>query len=188
MRKISVLFVVLFVLFIVTLTASAQQRIGFIGGLNLANATGRQNDEDLDFSNRLGIGLGGVLELTLNRNIGSRITTALRLEPMYLQNGGRLREDGILESSGGDFIFVYDELKVNVSNFEVPVLIKFALGTINTSSKGGSPQFYFLAGPTLALILSSEIEVIDASGSGLELDIVDLTSSIAFGLGLGNKS
>ena len=75
MKRISSVIVVLNALLMVT-PVDAQQRIGFVGGLNISNA----NFVDLSEANISGrnvFGIGAVLDLGLNQNF------VLRLEPMY---------------------------------------------------------------------------------------------------------
>ncbi|MFQ6113380.1 MAG: porin family protein [bacterium] len=155
MKKTRVFWVAPFVLLTI-LTANAQQRIGFVGGLNFANfASLKAVSADVNvFGRRTLFGLGGVLELGMGKN------TALRLEPMYLQKGAK----GTLEGLDFEWNLVY---------FEVPAFLK-----LNIVS---SPyNLYFLAGPTLGLILTAKMKIF-----GIEFNIVDATSSIDFGLGFG---
>ncbi len=79
MKKRSLFWVSIFTLLMVT-PVDAQQRIGFVGGLNISNASGVFSDgEDIDFSSGNDFGIGAVLDLGLNQNF------VLRLEPMYLR-------------------------------------------------------------------------------------------------------
>ena len=78
MIKRCVAFVIPLVLSLGT-PALAQNPLGIIGGLNIANLKGKDVDGvKLDFSSRLAMGIGGVVEIGLSEK------AALRLEPMYL--------------------------------------------------------------------------------------------------------
>ncbi len=171
MKKPDVFFVVVITLFMV-LPATAQQRIGFVGGLNIANLRGVDQDgEDINLSGLTLFGFGGVLELGLSKNI------ALHLEPMYLKKGGVF--EGSLEDLGSleDFPAKF---KFKVAYLEVPVLVKLA---IESTSK---TQLYFLAGPTLGLLLNSKLEINSpAVGLADEVNFEGLSNFIDFGLSLG---
>ena len=144
--------------------ANAQHYIGVVGGLNIANLRGDDEDgEDIDFSSRTVFGIGGVLDLGLNENI------ALRLEPMYLQKGAEFDvTDPDLDSA---------QLKFKAAYLEVPVFLKFAFGTSATRP-------YVMAGPTIGFNLSSKFDI-SAPGINVEVDIDELTETIDFGFGLG---
>ena len=133
----------------------AQQRIGFVGGLNFANFKGLDDDgEDIPFSSRGVFGAGGVLELGLGKNI------ALRLEPMYLEKATEFDTD-------------IDLVRWKVAYFEVPVFLQLAFET-------SIARPYLIAGPTVGLIVSSKVELLNQ-----DLELIDLLSSIDFGLGFG---
>lgn len=135
----------------------AQQRIGFVGGLNFANFNGVDEDGgDIAFSSRGVFGIGGVLELGLGKNI------ALRLEPMYLEKATEFDSDMGLT-------------RWKVAYFEVPVFLQLAFET-------NIARPYLIAGPTVGLIVSSKVEFINLD---LEYNAIDLVSSIDFGLGFG---
>jgi len=165
MKNIRVFLVVLSVLFMV-LTASAQQRIGFVGGVNLTNLSYEDDfGGHVDFSGRTGFGLGAVLDLSLGNN------TALILEPMYSQKGANTNG---LNPQAFEDIF---DTQVQLSYLEVPVFLKL---TFQTSAV----RPYVMAGPTVGLLLSSKIEV-RAFGAAVKEDILDVTAFIDFGLGFG---
>ncbi len=162
MKRISAVIVVLNALLMVT-PVDAQQRIGFVGGLNISNASGVFSDgEDIDFSSGNDFGIGAVLDLGLNRNF------VLRLEPMYL------RKSGAFETFGFPAKF---ELKT--AYLEVPVFLKLVAQT-------NTVQPYIMAGPTVGLLLSAKTKI-NAPGLliGVEVNTEDITNFIDFGLGFG---
>jgi len=126
--------VALFVLLAIVPT-SAQNRIGFTGGLNLANIS-VDPDQGLDLSSRTGFGFGGVLDLGLSENV------ALHVEPMFLQKGSNVNVQGL------------GEIKLKASYIEVPVLFKIALGTSTTRP-------YVMAGPSIGILLSAKADDTD---------------------------
>ncbi|MBI4551405.1 MAG: PorT family protein [Candidatus Latescibacteria bacterium] len=89
------------------LPASAQLRLGMIGGPNLANLRSPDTN-DLDSRHRTRFGGGGVVELALGRWV------ALSMEPMYLQKGAQLD--------------IFSEANIlKLSYIEVPMLVKLSL-------------------------------------------------------------
>jgi hypothetical protein len=165
MKKLSVVMMALSVLFMI-MPATAQNRIGIIGGLNLANLSIKGTGEDLNLSNLTAFGVGGVLDLALSQSV------SLRFEPMYLQKGAQDEE-----SSSG----VNVETKVKLDYLEVPALFKIAFGT-------GTTQPYLLAGPTMGFLLSAKT-TLKASGQGVNIDeeedIKEFLKSTDFGLNFG---
>lgn len=129
MKKTSVILAVLLALFMVNQPAGAQNAVGVLGGLNLANVATPDPDEEL--SNRTGFGFGGILDIGIGQNI------ALRLEPMYLQKGSKV------ELLGEEANFEFDY-------FELPVMVKFAFGTSDSKP-------YVMAGPNIGFLLSAKI-------------------------------
>jgi len=165
MRKMSVILAVL----IMVGAAQAQHRIGLVGVLHFADVrlvkVGEDRFEGLDFSHRTLFGFGGVLDLTLAKNI------SLRIEPMYLQKGGNLEDDP------EDF----QSFRIKEEYFEVPLLLKAAL-----SSRAIHP--YLIAGPTVGLLLSSKTGFdlpSDLGGGHIEVDTQDLNKSVNFGVAIG---
>lgn len=149
MKRKSVVFIAMLVL--AAIPATAQHRIGFIGGLNLANVSVDPEETGIDYSNRTAFGGGGVLDLRLAENI------ALQLEPMFLQKGTKVSDGS-------------DEVKVKLSYIEVPALLKFMLGQSSTRP-------YIMAGPSVGFRLSAKIsnggeidikEVIKSTDFGLD--------------------
>jgi hypothetical protein len=130
--KTSVLFLLALSALCMTIPASAQHRIGIVGGLNLTTF-----DRELTPSEKLstytGIGLGGILGLGLANNV------VLRFMPMYLQKGAKDRS-------------VLSEARLKLSYLEVPALVKIAFGT-------STAKPYIMVGPTLGFLLSAKATV-----------------------------
>ncbi|MGH7453855.1 MAG: porin family protein [bacterium] len=163
MNKFILLLVVLLALFI-ALPAGAQVNLGVIGGVNIANFKGEDpTGEKIDFSSRTALGVGGVLDIDLSKNVG------LRLEPMYLQKGAEFTET---DPDLGTATFAF-----KAGYLEVPVLLKIALGTSTTRP-------YLMAGPTIGFNLSSKLEL-SALGISAEIDAKEITKSTDFGLAFG---
>ncbi len=161
MNKLNVVLLALFI----ALPASAQVKLGVIGGLNIANLNGKDVDgEKIDFSNRTAFGVGGVLDIGLSKNI------ALRLEPMYLQKGAEF--DVTDDPDFGTATFTS-----KAKYLEVPALLKIALVTSST-------QPYLIAGPTIGFNLSSNLEL-GAAGIRAEIDAKEITKSTDLGLAFG---
>ncbi len=168
MKNIRVFLVVLFVLFM-AIAAGAQQRIGFVSGVNLATLSYEDDfGGHIDFSNRTVFGLGAVLDLSLGNN------TALVLEPMYLQKGANTNNPFDPQADPEEDIF---DVQSKLSYLEVPIFLKLTFQTSRVRP-------YVMAGPTVGLLLSSKLEV-RAFGAIFKADILDLTRTINFGLGLG---
>jgi hypothetical protein len=154
MKRISVVFIAMLVL--VAIPATAQHRIGFIGGLNLANVSVDPEETGIEYSNRTAFGGGGVLDLRLAENI------ALQLEPMFLQKGTKVTDGS-------------DEVKVKLSYIEVPVLLKFMLGQSPTRP-------YIMAGPSAGFRLSAKV----SNGGEIDIkDVIKSTDfGLDFGAGI----
>ena len=167
MKKRSLFWVSIFTLLMVT-PVDAQQRIGFVGGLNISNAKGVfEPGDDIDFSSGNDFGIGAVLDLGLNQNF------VLRLEPMYLRKSGAYEADFDPE---GRF---QAKFGFKIAYLEVPVFLKLAAQT-NTI------QPYIMAGPTVGLLLSAKTKIdAPAIGVGVEVNTEDILNFIDFGLGFG---
>jgi len=167
LKKRSLFWVSIFTLLMVT-PVDAQQRIGFVGGLNISNASGVFEDgEDIDFSSGNDFGIGAVLDLGLNQNL------VLRLEPMYLRKSAAF--ESVFDPEEG----FSAKFELKAAYLEVPVFLKLAAQT-NTI------QPYVMAGPTVGLLLSAKMKI-DAPviGVGVEANAEDILNFIDFGLGFG---
>lgn len=165
-----------FAAFLFAAPVSAQNHIGLVGGVNLANLRVDPKLEGPDLSNRLGFGAGGVLEFGLSENV------ALRFEPIFLQKGAKQKGSQQLTDEQGNVLGTVDvELTIKASFIEVPALLKIALGTKSTRP-------YIAVGPTVGLLLSNKVSI-KASGLGVnvedEQDLKDESKSIDFGVTFG---
>jgi opacity protein-like surface antigen len=134
---------------------SAQKnQIGFIAGINIANL----EEDDTDFNSLTGFCVGGVIDFTLGEKV------SLCLEPMYLQKGASEEEDG-------------GTVDIKLAYIELPVLFKLQFGT-------GSTKPYLMAGPTIGLNLSADMEV-GMGDLSLEVDFSELIETIDYGLAFG---
>jgi hypothetical protein len=147
---------------VICISAQAQNYVGVVGGLNLANIDLDPNPGiDFDRLNRMAI--GGVLGLQLVDHL------KLHIEPMYLQKGARQKD---FDLSLGD-----SEFKYKIETVELPVLLRLDL----TSSR---VQPYLLAGPTAAVITNTTVEV-TASGIEFKGDADNTAKTFDFGVGFG---
>lgn len=159
MKKMSVLLVVFLALWM-ALPASAQINLGVMGGVNLANLSWDPEPEGVEFPNRIGFGIGGVLDYNLNNSV------AFHLEPMYLLKGGKAEAEA------------YDaKTEVKLAYLEVPIMLKYVFVINNIKP-------YVMAGPTIGFNLSSKVKE-TWGGVSHEEDTKDHTKSIDFGLGFG---
>lgn len=134
---------------------SAQSnQIGFIGGINIANL----EEEDSDFSSLTGFGFGGVLDFALGDKF------SLCLQPMYLQKGASEEEGEVT-------------LEIKMTYIEIPILFKFYLGS-------GDTKPYLMAGPTIGINLSSDMEM-SRGGMSVEVDFSNVTETLDYGLAFG---
>jgi len=141
--------------------ASAQNRIGVIGGVNLAKFEVSEVEPEPEIDNRTGFGIGGIIDLKIAP------TLTLRLAPMYLQKGAKgTEEDPTVGTIDVEFKLDY---------LEVPVFLKLGLG-----------GFYVMGGPTLGLNLKSKIsaEAVD-QGLTIDIDIDDAIKTFDIGFGVG---
>ena len=142
---------------------SAQPRVGFVGGANRADLD-TYGDPVVRTLTRLA--LGGVVDLGLGEQLG------IRLEPMYIQKGGKFEatEDPSSRPPG----------RLEASFLEIPVLLKLSVGD--------RVKPYLLAGPAIGLRLSEDIELnlADQTYAGDMKDTTDpLDVGLVFGAGVG---
>lgn len=154
MKKHMLFFTILVVLVTFLNVHAQNNRIGIIGGINIANL----DEEDVSYDSRTGFGIGGILEFEVQDKF------SICFEPMYLQKGAS--EDTINIS-----------MDINLAYVEIPVFFKFPIGT-------GAVRPYIMAGPTLGILMSAEMEI-NAMGFSIGVDFEDLVESIDYGLGVG---
>jgi hypothetical protein len=167
MRKLTAIWVLLFVLILV-FSANAQQiQIGVVGGLNFSDLTlTSDTGRDLLTSSRTLFGAGGVLEL----NLGDIIR--FNVEPMYLQKGGTQK------ATNGD-----PDVQMKFAFLEIPLFVKLTFGkTIRP---------YIKAGPSIGFLLSAKAEAETGgvvSGGPLQVykaDLKDVMTGLDFGVTVG---
>jgi opacity protein-like surface antigen len=138
--------------------------MGIIGGLNFADMyfPNHQSSDDQEITTLLGFGTGAVLDISLSENIFARI------EPMYLQKGGKIEEgnDPVNQPEG----------QIKSSSIEIPILLQYTFGN--------RIKPYLIAGPTVGYNLKSEIEF-DMTGLKFKGDLKDVTETFDFGLTFG---
>lgn len=159
MKRLTLSIAALLVLLVMSIPASAQPRLGVIGGLNIADVKADFDDAEMDVSNKTVFGVGGVVDLRLNKNF------SLYAQPMYLQKGALVTQ---LDTKL-DFPFKF-------AFWELPVFLK--------AEFGNSVRPYLMAGPTVGYLLSADTEV-EYSGLTFKGDLKEVTEKIDFGLGFG---
>lgn len=122
-------------------SANAQNRIGFIGGLNVASIANLQYSiEDARVTNRAGLGFGVFADHALNESV------ALRVESMFLQKGGTIGESFYDPVAG----VINVDLTFDLSYLESAILLKIGAG-------GKETQTYFMAGPTVGYLIDARM-------------------------------
>lgn len=144
----------LFIILCLSMELNAQVNAGIMGGFNFADL--HLDDET---SSRAVWGLGGVVDIYLFDNF------SIRTEPMYIKKGGVIEadDDSPRITARGEMI-------------ELPVFARYEIGNLE--------KLYFLAGPTVAFLLSNKIDA-DINGIVFNSDITDNTKKLDFGIGLG---
>jgi len=158
MMRLSTVLIV-FLVFFLSNAVVGQVNVGFLGGVNIANLSGEDEDgTELDFNSRTGIGIGGMLDVVLNENL------SLVFQPMYLQKGAKQTEDGM------DFTW-------KSTYIEVPVLLRVTFGS-------GSTRPYLMGGANVGFLMSSDLEL-EMGVISAGIDAKDLMESADFGVAIG---
>lgn len=121
-----------------------------------------QEPDDQRITSLLGFGAGAVVDFNFSTHI------KVRLEPMYLQKGGKIEE-------GADPANQPEGL-IKSSSVEIPILVHYAFGNII--------QPYLVAGPSIGYNLKSEISF-DLTGLDFVGDMSETTSNVDLGLAFG---
>lgn len=129
--------------------AAAPFRLGFKGGINLANASFDPDLTGASKSSRTTFAIGAIAE------IGASDIVSIVAEPMYIQKAVEL------EGGGAKVI-------LKPSFFEIPVLLKAKFGTSDVKP-------YFFAGPSIGFTTSAKIEAA-LGGISVEVDAKDSTA------------
>ena len=156
MKRASLMIVLLLMVALI-LPVSAQVRVGIIGGINFSDMEGTGERE---VSGKTVFGVGGMLDLGLWKDF------SLCLEPMYIQKYA-IAEEIDIENPAID---------VKLAFLECPVFLKYSFG--NTIRP------YFIAGPAIGYLLSSEMEI-NLGGITFEANTKEITEKLDIGLGFG---
>jgi hypothetical protein len=163
-RRVTLSLVAVPVLTLAT-AASAETRIGLLGGVNVAGLRLTPAESGLSFSALTRPTAGVVVDVSLNDRL------SLLLEPMFLGKGSRFRiePDGFLfkESVAGSY---------RLSYLELPVLFRV--------SGRGKVQPYVTAGPTVGYLLGARIRG-QSESMEVEKDDKEDFKKLDLGLDLG---
>jgi len=143
---------------------SEKMSLGIIGGVNFATMyfPNSQDADDQRITILPGFGAGAVLDIRLSKNLYARI------EPMYLQKGGKIEEgqDAVNQPEG----------QIRTSSIEIPLLIQYVFGN--------KIQPFLIGGLTTGFNLKSEIEF-DLTGLQFTGDMKDVTATFDLGITIG---
>jgi len=134
----------------------AQWEFGGLIGFNVASISVPTGTSSEDYSTRLGIGIGAVVDRVLTDQI------ILHVEPMFLQKGANASNSVV-------------DLKYKVNYLEIPIMVKYAF-QINSVLVP-----YAMAGPSLGFLTGAKFE----DDEGNSQDEKDNTNGFDFGVGLG---
>ena len=161
MKRLTFLVAALAALMVMALPAHAQKYyVGIIGGWNNADFNLDEYGYAMDVSPRSLYGIGGVFGLSFSKYF------SIQLEPTYLQKGGVITNNT-------------PQLFLKSSYLELPVLLKVTPVVVNKKL-----QAYLLAGPTVGLLLSSEVTG-ETMGLVFKGNLKDVQKKIDIGLSLG---
>jgi Outer membrane protein beta-barrel domain len=144
--------VLLVVSFLIAGSSFAQVKIsgGVLAGVNMANIKIDPTPTGVDFSNLTGFAAGAVLNFEFAGGFG------VQVEPMYIQNGSKVSDNGT-------------ELKIKANYIDIPAMLVYTFATGQ-----GEVEPYVMAGPVLGIRLSAK------ETDGGEVDIKDYTKSTNF--------
>jgi hypothetical protein len=158
MKKVVIVGAVLFLMFL-AVTASAQVDVGIIGGLNFSDIKGEGTSER-EISGHTVFGVGVLFDLGLMNHL------SLCMEPMVIE-----------KSAIGEEIDVNNPaIDLKLLFVELPIFIKYSFGKI--------VKPYFIAGPTLGYLLSSEMST-EMGGITFNADTKSITEKLDVGIGFG---
>lgn len=143
--------------------SSAQDRIGFFGGLNFATLHESPGRKDFAASPYTGWSAGTLYESALHRAV------ALRYESSYIKKGVRLQEKANVPASPRG---TSSETVLNFTYVETALLVKLAL-----ASESASP--YLFAGPSASYLFEVKSQEQDLTSRYRKFDF-----GASFGLGL----
>jgi hypothetical protein len=165
------LFLVLMVVTLVSVSASAQLSIGAKAGLNLANFGADAEDTKVKPS----FHVGGYLNLPVSESF------SIQPELLFNVMGAKVSEEETY--SDPDFGNITEKMQYNTSlaYISIPVLAKYSLGTFNIHA---GPQIGFLASAKTKYEYTVEYDGGSDSDSGDE-DIKDEVNGLDLGLTVG---
>lgn len=145
---------------IALLPLSAQLTVGGFLDFNVAGIQVKPDVSSEDYSSYLGIGAGGMVTYTLGNGL------AVQGEPMILQKGGKVTEDG-------------ETLALKILYIDIPVFIRYKIAL---SSESVYP--YVILGPNLKFRASSKVVFPDGSSSKINEEIAGIDLGLGFGGGV----
>ncbi len=154
MRRLGLL--LLFATMLLTTAPASAHQIGVIGGLNLANLD-VDPEGGIEYDNRAGVGIGGVIDFALDENVG------LVFEPMYVQKGSKAK-------------FGSQESTIKLAYFSVPMLFRIAFGS-------ASARPYFVGGGDIGAKVSAKLEE-DSQETDIKDEIKGVDFGATFGGGV----
>ena len=158
MKRVALVVVALYFM-VLALTASAQVHVGIIGGLNFSDIKGEGTSER-EISDHTVFGVGVLFDLGLMNHL------SLCMEPMVIE-----------KSATGEEIDVNNPaIDLKLLFVELPIFIKYSFGKI--------VKPYFIAGPTLGYLLSSEMST-EMGGITFNADTKSITEKLDVGIGFG---
>ena len=174
MKKVRMVPVLAFMLLAITQSASAQLRLGLVGGFNSSNLKPADRpvatplptggNAQGDFNSRAAVAIGGVAEYHFSPAVG------LSVQPMYSQQGGKLVFDVPVPTP------LNSESTTKLGYVDIPVMLKVQLGS-------STVRPYLTTGFTLGFLTSAKYV---AAGEEMNLkdDIKSTNSSWNIGGGL----
>lgn len=161
MRKILIVLIAAVLIFTVMTPKAFSQSFGILAGINLANMSGDDVEDQFGMApeNKMGLAAGGFMLYNFSDNL------AFRPEILYSQLGAKAEEAGV-------------EVSLNAVVIQVPLLLQYSF------SSGGSFAPFILVGPYLSYLLSADV-AIEGGGFSMDMDIKDDVKDIDFGVMFG---
>lgn len=154
--KGAICIIVAFFLLTYALPASAQIRLGAIGGLNFSTMEAAYDEE---ITGRTVMGIGGVFSIGIFKNL------RLKIEPMYLQ-----------KYAGIEATATQPAIDTELAFMECPILLKYSIGK--------TVQPYIIAGPSFGYLLRSELKT-SLAGLEAKADVEDILRHLDVGMSAG---
>ena len=156
--KASSLIAIVLLIFIVASPLQAQWSVGGLLNINNTSFSVDPKPNSAEYSSRFGLGIGVVLDRPITRQ------WSLHAEPMFVQKGGNTEVSG-------------DDVKLKVSYFELPIMIKYNLQATESLVP------YAMAGPSLGYLLSAKAKY-EGGKDDVKGQFEDLDFSLGFGGGV----